>query len=123
MTADKDDEVLRTNRIYDRDIVSQFYPKMATFKSEEIGIYWRGPIPLIDGSNLEMVVIEDGSGTAPKYTVTLRNPPEVLARSTKAIAQEEFASCREALITTERKCNTELYENRPKNTRRRWWTF
>ena len=122
-TEHLDEDALRTNRVYDRDIVSQFYPKVGTFKSEELGIYWRGPIPLIDGSKLEMVVLEDASGTAPEYTVTLRNPPEMLTRSTKAIAKEGFASCRAALLTTERMCNAELYENRPENTRRRWWIF
>lgn len=121
--AGNDEDSLRTNRVYDRDIVSQFYPKLGTFKSEELGIYWRGPITLIDGTELEIVVLEDDSGTAREYTVTLWNPSERLARSTKAIAKKGFRSCREALVTTERMCNTELYENRPTNTRRRWWIF
>lgn len=122
-TKHMDEDALRTNRVYDRDIVSQFYPKVRTFKSKELGIYWRGPISLIDGSELEIVVLEDDSGTAPECTVTLRNPPEMLSRSTKAIAKEGFASCRAALVTTERMCNAELYENRPEKTRRRRWIF
>lgn len=122
-TEHMDEDALRTNRVYDHDIVSKFYPKVATFKSKELGIYWRGPISLIDGSKLEVVVLEDDSGTVPEYTVTLRNPPEMLVRSTKAIGKEGFASCREALVTTERMCNAELYENRPKNARRRRWIF
>lgn len=109
----KNEDALRTNRVYDRDIISQFYPKVGPFKSKELGIYWRGSIPLIDGSELEVIVLEDDSGAVPEYNITLRNPPETLLRSTKAVRKEVFASCRAALVTTERMCNAELYEKRP----------
>ena len=122
-TPDTDEAALRQNRVYDRDIVSQFYPNVRTFKSKELGICWRGPISLIDGSKLEIVVIEDDATTVPQFTVVLRNPPGILAQSTKDIAQKGFVSCREALITAERMCNAELYEYQLKNTRRRWWIF
>jgi hypothetical protein len=122
-TVHGDDDALRTNRVYDRDIVSQFYPKVGTFKSKELGIYWRGPIPLIDGSDLEVVVLEDDSGAAPKYSVTFRNPPDMLARSTEAIGNEWFTSCRAAFVTTERMCNAELYEKQSNMRRRRRWMF
>ena len=59
------EDALKQNRVYDRDFVSQFYPKVAPFQSTELGIYWRGPIPLIDGSATEVVVIEDSSSAAP----------------------------------------------------------
>jgi hypothetical protein len=102
----------------DRDVVSQFYPKVKPFKSEELGIYWRGTIPLIDGSELEVVVLQDESGHAPVYTVTLRNAPELLGRSTKALRKEEFASCRAALVAAERMCNAELFNNQSKIKKR-----
>ena len=70
-------DALKENRVYDRDFVSQFYPKVAPFQSRELGIYWRGPIPLIDGSATEVVVIEDSSGTAPKYTINPSESPGV----------------------------------------------
>ena len=122
-TVHIDEVALRQNRVYDRDIVSQFYPNVRTFKSKKLGICWRGSISLIDGSNLEMVVIEDDATTVPQFTAVLRNPPGILAQSTKDIAQKWFVSCREALITAERMCNAELYEYQSKNTRRRWWIF
>lgn len=111
------------NRVFDRDTISLFFPDVKTFRSKELGICWRGPISLVDGSKLETVVIEGDSGTVPQFTVVLRNPPEVLSRSVEAIAHTEFASCREALVTTERTCNTELYERQSKGSRRRWWMF
>ena len=114
----KDEDAFRQTRIYDRDLVSQFYPNLRIFKSEELGLYWRGFISLVDGSKLETVVIEDDSGAVPQYRIVLRSPPETLARSARAIANDGFVSCREALVATERMCNTELYEHRAKNTRR-----
>ena len=117
------DSVLRQNRVYDRDIVSQFYPNIRPYKSEEVGIFWRGSISLIDRSNLEIVVLEDDSGKAPQYTVTLRNLAKIFARSYDVIAEKRFASCREALVTTERMYNTAIHEHLLKKSRRRWWKF
>ena len=111
------------NRVYDRDAVSLFYPDVKTFRSKELGICWRGPVSLVDGSKLETVVIESDAGAVPQFAVVLRNPPEVLSRSVETIANAEFASCREALVATERTCNTELYERQSKGSRRRWWMF
>ena len=111
------------NRVFDRDAISLFFPDVKTFRSKELGICWRGPISLVDGSKLETVVVEGASGTVPQFTVVLRNPPEVLSRSVETIANAEFTSCREALVTTERTCNTELYERQSRGSRRRWWMF
>lgn len=119
----KDGDVLSTNRVYDREIVTQFYPKVSAFKSKELGIYWRGPIALIDGSELEVVVLEGSNGSLSGYTVTLRNPPKTLAHSADVLGQEEFASCRAALITTERMCNAEIYGKHQKKKRRLKWIF
>ena len=116
-------DALKQNRVYDHDFVSQFYPKVAPFQSKELGIYWRGPIPLIDGSATEVIVVEDGSGKTPKYTVTLRGAPESLARTSAAVGTETFPSCRAALLATERLCNAELYEKHPTKKGRRKWMF
>ena len=43
--------------IQDQDAISQFYPKVKMLQSKELGIYWRGPIPLADGSEQEVVVL------------------------------------------------------------------
>jgi len=117
------EDILRSNRIYDRDILNQFYPKLVTFQSKELGIYWRGPIELIDGTELEVIVVEDASGSEPRFTAMLRNPPKALAKVVKAIGKKEFSSCRVALITTERICNTELFERHRKGKWRGLWMF
>lgn len=117
------EDALKTNLVYDSDVVSKFYPKVKPFKSEKLGIYWRGTITLVDGSELEAVILQDELGKTPVYTVTLRNADEMLARSIKTLSKDEFTSCRAALVATERMCNAELFENRAKKKRGRLWTF
>jgi len=116
-------EEFRANLVHDNEVVSDFYPKVKTFKSEELGIYWRGPVSLIDGSEPEVVILQDESGKTPVFTVTLRSAPGTLSRSIKTLAKEEFQSCRAALIATERVCNAELFEKHSKNKRGRLWMF
>ena len=120
----KDDDAFRQRLILDADIVSQFYPNIRTFKSKELGICWRGSIPLLNGWEQEIVVIEDGSGSVPQFAVYLKDASSNLARSVDALSKVAFSSCREALLSAERTCNAELYERKStKNDRRRKWTF
>ena len=63
------------DRVYDRDIVGEFYRGIRPFSSAKLGLYWRGPLELLDGSSVEIVVLEDSSARTPTYSVTLRDPP------------------------------------------------
>lgn len=119
-TVQPDGDALRTNRVYDQDFISQFFPKMKPFQSRELGIYWRGPIQLVDGSRLEVIVVEGATGATPKYTVSLREPSESIAESVKVMSTETFTSCRAALLAVERTCNEELYKRLDKKRRRGW---
>ena len=113
---------VRKSRACDQDFLSEFYPKVGTFKSKDLGIYWRGVIQLVDGSELEVVVLEDASREAPDYTITLRNNSATLAESARSLAKKEFSTCRAALVAAERMCNAELYEGRRTKRRRKRWT-
>lgn len=97
------------NRVYDNDILSEFYRGVRPFTSAKLGMYWRGPLELLDGSRVEVVLLEDSAAADPTYTVTLREPPSALKSLADEIANIEFPSARAALITTERKCNRALY--------------
>lgn len=102
---------LRANpdRAYDSDILSEFYRGVRPFSSAKLGVYWRGPLELLDGSRVEVVLLEDPAAARPTYTVTLREPPAALKDLAEEIASVEFPSARAALITTERSCNRALY--------------
>lgn len=99
------------NRVYDNDILSEFYRGVRPFSSAKLGMYWRGPLELMDGSKIEVVLLEDSTAANPAYTVTLREPPPVLKGLAQEIANVEFPSARAALITTERSCNRALYRH------------
>jgi hypothetical protein len=97
------------NRAYDSDILGEFYRGVRPFSSAKLGVYWRGPLELLDGSKIEVVLLEDSADANPTYTVTLREPPAALKDLAEQIATVEFPSARAALITTERSCNRALY--------------
>ncbi len=102
------------NRAYDSDILSEFYRGVRPFSSAKLGIYWRGPLELLDGSKVEVVLLEDSAAGNPTYTVTFREPPAALKDLADEIANVEFPSARAALITTERSCNRALYRQHGK---------
>jgi hypothetical protein len=102
-------------RVYDRDIIQEFYQGFRPFVSQEIGMYWRGLLEFLDGSKVEVVVLEDSSADVAKYSITLREPPEALHRVADQLAQRNFPSARAALITTERMCNRALYHQAPRS--------
>jgi hypothetical protein len=102
---------LRANpdRVFDRDILNEFYGGVRPFSSAKLGMYWRGPLELLDGTKIEVVLLEDSAAANPTYTVTLRETPAALKGLAEEIADVEFPSARAALITTERSCNRVLY--------------
>lgn len=112
-----------TDLVFDQEVISQFFPKVKTLQAPELGIYWRGPIVLADGSEIELVVLRDAdAGFA--CSVTLRNPSELLEPLVKALDGKTFRNGRDALISTERACNAQLFASASTKKRRRsLWTF
>jgi hypothetical protein len=98
-----------SNRVHDNEILSEFFRGVRPFSNAKLGMYWRGPLELLDGSKVEVVLLEDADAAKPTYTVTLREPPAALKSLAEEIANVEFPSARAALITTERSCNRALY--------------
>jgi len=100
----------RADRAYDNDIIGEFYPRVRPFSSQKLGVYWRGPLELLDGSRVEVVLLEDSSGHSPKHSVALRDAPAILRDVADELAKTEFPSARAALLATERNCNRALYQ-------------
>ena len=100
------------DRVYDRDILGEFYHGVRPFTSAKLGLYWRGPLELLDSSSVEIVLLEDSSADTPTYSVTLREPPDSLKGIAEELANVDFPSARAALITAERSCNRALYQQR-----------
>jgi len=100
----------RPDRAYDSDIISEFYPGIRPFSSQKLGVYWRGPLELLDGSRVQVVLLEDSAGRTSKHSVALRDAPAALQSVADELAKEEFPSARAALLATERNCNRALYQ-------------
>jgi hypothetical protein len=96
-------------RVYDRDVIGEFYEGIRSFSSEKLGLYWRGTIELVDGAKAEVVLVEDSSSRAPTYSVTLWEPGGALATVAEQLTKLEFPSARAALMETERRCNRALF--------------
>jgi hypothetical protein len=103
-------------------VISQFYPKVRLLQSKELGMYWRGAIPLADGSELEVVVLRDAHAPF-DCTVTLRDAPDAFEPVVNSLGNITFSSGRAALIGAERACNAQLVSGVSKKKRRRLWTF
>ena len=102
----------QAERVYDRDILAEFYRGVRPYTSPKLGFYWRGPIELLDGSKVEVVVVEDSSGRAPMYSLVLRDAPTFLKDVADRLSKKEFSSARVALISAERLCNRVLFQQR-----------
>jgi hypothetical protein len=99
----------RVDRVSDRDLIQELYEGFRPFASPRLGIYWRGVLELLDGSKLQVVVVEQSAAQAGKYSVALREPPALLREVADDLAQQDFASARAALVATERACNRALF--------------
>jgi len=99
----------RPDRAYDNHTIQEFYPGIRPFSSPKLGVYWRGALDLLDGSSVQVVVLEDAAGHVPKYSATLRDAPTTLQDVADELSRVEFSSARAALIATERNCNRALY--------------
>ncbi len=104
-------------RVADRDTLGELYKSFRSYTSQQLGFYWRGKLELVDGSEQDLLVLEDQTGREPAYTVMLRNPPEPLHAAGHAIAKPQHNSARQALADTERTLNRALFEQLRKTVR------
>ncbi len=109
-------------RVYDRDILAEFFPGMRPYKSAKLGIYWRGPLELVDGHKIEVVVAEDSASASPTYSVVVRELPDILKPAAELLTKEAFGSARSALLTAERQFNRQLYESGRRPKSKKWFS-
>ncbi len=100
----------RPERAYDGDILREFYGGLRAFSSPQIGMYWRGPVELCDGSKVQVVVMEDASLRRLSYSIALPQPPAALRAVAEQLEKRQFPSARAALILAERSCNSALFQ-------------
>lgn len=99
-------------RPIDSDFFKQLYPGLRPFLSKSTGgVYWRGRIPLVDRSEVEILIAEVDSGHAP-YGAAVKSEPSASTTAANAVGERRFRSAREAVVVLERELNCDLYRSR-----------
>lgn len=96
-------------RAFDSGVLRDAYKQLRSFASPSIGLYWRGPIELVDGSSVEVLIVENASKGGPSYTAGLPGPSDRLEGIGAELDGRRFSSASAALIFAERACNRALY--------------
>jgi hypothetical protein len=101
---------LAEQRVRDSEFFGMLQPELRPFRSKDGGgVYWRGPITLIDNSRAQVVVAEVEEGGEASYAVTFKTEhalPEPVADN---YASRRFRSAREAVLLLERDLNRAIY--------------
>jgi integrative and conjugative element protein (TIGR02256 family) len=99
-------------RAKDKDFFEEFYPELRSLFSEKIGApYWKGPLTLVDGSQLDLVAVESTDGRS-EYSIVTAGDHPTCAEPLASYKGRKFASARQAIIHLERDLNRELYQTR-----------
>jgi hypothetical protein len=110
--------------VADKDLFARVYPTLKPFAAKETGsLYWRGSIPLIDATEVQVVIAEVGENPDQPYAVAVKGGTKEMAAVCQAVGEKRFASAREAMILVERTLNHALFAGRskgPKRSRRFW---
>lgn len=97
-------------RALDNSVLGELFPSFKPFSSEQLGIYWRGHLELVNGTRIEAFVLERDGDRGRHCTILVKTVPDALRRVSEALAQQDFQSVRAALIALERSCNQTLYK-------------
>jgi len=107
--AEEEKDNARLELAHDHKYISAFYPGVRPLASKKLGVYWRGPVELIDGSHVEVVLVEHPEAGQPAYSVALRGASPELAAVAAKLQADEFGTARAALVALERSCNRAIW--------------
>jgi hypothetical protein len=100
-------------RAKDQEFFSEFYPGLKALLSKESGaLYWKGPLPLVDGSRAEMVAVEDPDDKARSYSIASSAKDPAVADILERYKERKFRAARHAVLHLERDLNQALYRGK-----------
>lgn len=97
-------------RAKDQEFFSEFYPGLKALLKKDSGApYWKGALPLVDGSLAEVVTMEDSADLSRSYSIgtSCKNP--IIADILAQYKERKFRSARHAVLHFERDLNQALY--------------
>lgn len=105
--------VANPQRVKDQEFFAEFYPGLKALLSKDTGApYWKGPLPLVDGSRAEVVAIEDPDDKARSYSIATSYKNPVIADILTQYQARKFRSARHAVLQIERDLNQALYRGK-----------
>jgi hypothetical protein len=104
--------VPNAQRVKDQEFFSDFYPNVSAHLSKSAGaLYWKGPIRLVDGSQVDVVAIEHPDVGA-HYSITLSNPDQKYTDVLASYKDRHFDSARKAVVQLRDNLNSLLFDTR-----------
>jgi hypothetical protein len=99
-------------RAKDQDFFAEFYPDLKPFSKDSDIPYWKGSVPLVDGSGAVVVAMEDPDDNARSYSITASSRNAAIADILAHYKKRKFRSARHAVLQLERDLNQALYRHK-----------
>lgn len=100
-------------RVKDQEFFAEFYPDLNPFSKSPDVPYWKGNVPLVDGSRVVIVTMEDPDDKARSYSITASSSSSpAVAGIVTQYKQRKFRSARHAVLQLERDLNQALYRGK-----------
>jgi len=97
-------------RAHDQEMFSEMYPQFRPYFSKSMSaVYWKGSIELIDGTNMDIVVLESKGNEGASYSINPVGENAKQFRVQKRYTDRAFKSARMAVWQFERDINREIY--------------
>jgi hypothetical protein len=107
------DVAANPQRAKDQEFFAEFYPGLKSLLSKDIGaLYWKGRLPLVDGSHADVVAIEDPDDKSRSYSIATSSKNPVIADVLAQYRERKFRSARHAVLHLERDLNQALYRGK-----------
>jgi hypothetical protein len=102
-----------SERAKDQEFFSEFYPGLKALLSKDSGApYWKGSLPLVDGSRADVVAMEDIDDRARSYSIATSCKNPVIADILAQYKERQFRSARHAVLHLERDLNQALFRGK-----------
>jgi len=100
-------------RAKDQEFFTDFYPNLkALFSKSADALYWKGAVPLIDGSRAEVLTMENAGNGNPFYSITARREEPALTEVVSGYKDRQFRSARHAVLHLQADLNQAMYRHR-----------
>jgi hypothetical protein len=104
---------LNPQRATDQEFFAEFYPGLKSLLSKDVGaLYWKGFLPLIDGSRADVVAMENSDDKAHSYSIATSFKNPVIGDVLANYKERKFRSARHAVLHLERDLNQALYRGK-----------